>query len=359
MPVFMTNMSKELLLHIGTTKTGSSFLQSCAALNQAFLRSRGIDYPPMGVEEAFFANARKGIVTGGNGAVITQYVSANSEENLQRILLESSSRLNCVDDTNRTLVSNEGLCNNVFAHIQRLKLLTDCARNAGYSHIKCLLVVRNPYEHMCSWFLEGLKGTGWAAFTSIEDYAVKYNDLPAIASAITNAKELDIELKCINYSTCKNELLPLFLEWAGVSKADSISVATPAKPVNRSLDCVEQIICQALAEHGIKPALFAGKLLNSELVSGNEAMNNIRSSIPYVAPAALDAMESINLANVEFINLHLQESNHIKFNRGYFPSNDADNLTITKMQLRSIVSTFAALLEQHTTSKPWKIVDKS
>jgi len=211
---------------------------------------------------------------------------------------------------------------------------------------------------MCSWFLEGLKGTGWAAFTSIEDYAVKYNDLPAIASAIANTKELDIELKCINYSTCKNELLPLFLEWAGVSKADSISVATPAKPVNRSLDCVEQIICQALAEHGIKPAIFVGKLLYSELVTGNEAMSNTLNSIPYAAPAALDAMESINLSSVEFINLHLQESNHIKFNRGHFPSSDADKLTITKMQLRSIVSTFAALLEQHTTSKPWKIDNK-
>jgi hypothetical protein len=348
-------MSKELLLHIGITKTGSSYLQSCAALNQAFLLSRGIDYPPMGVEEAFFANARKGIVTGGNGEVINQYVSANSEENLQRLLLDSSNRLNCFDITNRTLVSYEGLCNNVFANINCLKLLTDCASNAGYSHIKCLLVVRNPYEHMCSWFLEGLKGTGWAAFTSIEEYAVKYDDLSDIARAITNTKELGIELKCINYSICKNELLSYFLEWAGVLDADSITVATPTKPVNRSLNSVEQIICQALAEHGITPALFASELLNSELVTGNEAMSGIRDSIPYIDPAALDAMESRNLSSAEFINLHLQESNHIKFNRGYFPSKDADKLTITKMQLRSIVSTFASLLEQHTTSKPWKI----
>jgi hypothetical protein len=120
----MANMSKELLLQIGITKTGSSYLQSCAALNQAFLLSRGIDYPPMGVEEAFFATARKGIVTGGNGEVINQYVSAYSEENLQRLLLDSSNRLNCFDNTNRTLVSHEGLCNNVLAKTNCLKLLT-------------------------------------------------------------------------------------------------------------------------------------------------------------------------------------------------------------------------------------------
>jgi len=84
-------------------------------------------------------------------------------------------------------------------------------------------------------------------------------------------------------------------------------------------------------------------------------MSGIRDSIPYIDPAALDAMESRNHSSAEFINLHLQKSNHIKFDRWYFPSNDADKLTIAKMQLSSIVSTFASLLEQHTTSKSLKI----
>jgi len=106
---------------------------------------------------------------------------------------------------------------------------------------------------MCSWFLKGLKGTGLAAFTSIEEYAVKYDDLSDISRAITNTKELGIELKCINYSICKNELLSCFLEWAGVLVADSITVATPAKPVNRSLDSVEQKFVKHLRNMESRP----------------------------------------------------------------------------------------------------------
>lgn len=356
----MSDSKKTLLLHIGITKTGSSYLQSCAALNQPLLLDHGIDYPPLGVDEAFFANARKGIVSGGNGQLLIQHITNDDEEELQGLLKNAFLRISQSNNVSSTLVSNEGLCNNVFAHIRRLRLLQECSRKAGYTSFKCLLIVRNPYEHMVSWYLEGLKGTGWAAFTPIDEYAEKYNDLPAIANAISNMSELNIELHCYNYTYSRKKLLPLFLQWAGISDPDSIcSAAIPPKPVNRSLDSVEQIICQALAEHGIKPAFFASRLLNSELASSCLESRKSTDSIPFVSCEALDAMKKKNHTSVEFINRHLPEGQTLSFDKSYFPSQPVENLAITREQLRSVVSTFTYLLDQYTTSKSWKIDRKN
>lgn len=288
--------------------------------------------------------------------MITQHICNNAEEELQSLLTSSFSRLCQSNGIRNSLISNEGLCNNVFAHAQRLKLLIDCSRKAGYKTIKCLLVVRNPYEHMCSWFLEGLKGTGWAAFTSIEAYAEKYNDLPAIANAISNMNNLNIQFKCLNYSSCRASLLPLFLDWAGISvQDDSHLLATPAKPVNRSLDFVEQAICQALARNGIKPALFASNLLNSEAASKSLSSESPTNSIPFVDPDALETMERNNQPYADLINRHLSEPDHIVFDKTYFPSKPIERLTISREQLQSIVATFSRILDQHASSKPWKI----
>ena len=57
--------AKEMILHIGLGKCGSSSLQSFFALNNEILSSLGINYPVL--ERDSFEKARKGEVTAGNG----------------------------------------------------------------------------------------------------------------------------------------------------------------------------------------------------------------------------------------------------------------------------------------------------
>ncbi len=53
---------KNLYLHIGHGKTGSSSLQTFLALNKDNLKEYGIFYP----EHVSFSNAEKGFITSGN-----------------------------------------------------------------------------------------------------------------------------------------------------------------------------------------------------------------------------------------------------------------------------------------------------
>ena len=55
---------EEIILHIGHGKTGTSYLQSCLALNRQKLLDIGIDYP----EDRSFKSAKKGEITSGNPA---------------------------------------------------------------------------------------------------------------------------------------------------------------------------------------------------------------------------------------------------------------------------------------------------
>lgn len=66
---------KEIILHVGHGKTGSSYLQSILALNRTNLLEVGIDYP----EHDSFIFAKKGDITSGNGEIlINNYLNLES-----------------------------------------------------------------------------------------------------------------------------------------------------------------------------------------------------------------------------------------------------------------------------------------
>ena len=75
---------EEIILHIGHGKTGTSYLQSCLALNRQKLLDIGIDYP----EDRSFKSAKKGEITSGNPAqFFNNYLNIESITDKERILL--------------------------------------------------------------------------------------------------------------------------------------------------------------------------------------------------------------------------------------------------------------------------------
>ena len=77
---------KEIILHIGHGKTGTSYLQSCLALNRQKLLDIGIDYP----EFKTFEKAKRGEISSGNGYLFFKdYLNAQFLSEQNRILYSS------------------------------------------------------------------------------------------------------------------------------------------------------------------------------------------------------------------------------------------------------------------------------
>jgi hypothetical protein len=313
------------------------------------LSHHGIDYPNLGVRQAYFDNAAKGLVSGGNGATLTQLLIENRQSDVVELLAQASAHLEEENGLSKTLISNEGFCNNIFAHPSRLDNLCAALHESGYDTISCLLFVRNPFEHMTSWYLEGLKGTGWAANCSIEEYADSYSDMPVIRNAIENCKAAGMSLTCHNYSACSRDLLNVFLKWLGIGIPDTTLITPPAL-VNRSLDYVEQELCRALAKAKVKPAVFASPLLN------RDSTTKAKKATPYIDKEALTRFESKNQDDLAYINQFLDPNEQLLFNRDYFPEKPNNGpLETSSEQIAAIANIFANILERHTTDKSWKI----
>lgn len=62
----------KLYLHVGTEKTGSSFLQTYLARNRDLLKKHGICYSNAGVQEA---NMQRGIITPGNASDLEKHIT--------------------------------------------------------------------------------------------------------------------------------------------------------------------------------------------------------------------------------------------------------------------------------------------
>ena len=77
---------EEIILHIGHGKTGTSYLQSCLALNRQKLLDIGIDYP----EDRSFTSAKKGEITSGNPAqFFNNYLNIESITDKETILFSN------------------------------------------------------------------------------------------------------------------------------------------------------------------------------------------------------------------------------------------------------------------------------
>jgi hypothetical protein len=223
----------------------------------------------------------------GNGLVLSKKINAFSRDRTEankakiRDLLRVALAQLEERRLHTTLISHEGLVGN-FSSSKVLSVFVDLAREAGFQEIKAILFLRNPFEHMCSWYLQDLKMVGKLATAPIENYARNYNNYATYLRTIESFKRLGLVIECRNYSAIKKGLLGVFIDWLGLDVEKAIACMTlPPARLNRSLDYVEQACCEALARAGIKPALLMKPLLDDyKFSSGKQA-------VPYVDRAAL------------------------------------------------------------------------
>jgi len=129
---------KELLLHVGQDKTGSSFIQSTLANSIEVLKQANICYP---INKKVM-QASKGKISSGNAGLLLNLADVD--------------KLNSND---KYLFSSEKLFRTLFddAHMNAIQNLKE---SLGITKIKVLLYIREPLEHFSSAYQQAIKRVG-------------------------------------------------------------------------------------------------------------------------------------------------------------------------------------------------------
>lgn len=136
----------ELFVHIGTNKTGSSFLQSSLILNRKFLENNGYYLASSKWDQEMLESK----ITPGNGHQFAVCLAEENEvklkEYLGTLLKEARNK-----KLRRIILSNEILIR-LFSNAHILELLKKVCNHFDLRMVNFLVIIRNPYEHALSLY---------------------------------------------------------------------------------------------------------------------------------------------------------------------------------------------------------------
>lgn len=215
--------SQTIILHVGHGKTGSSFLQSCLALNREKLKEYGISYP---FHESF-ARATAGLVTSGNGK--------NFLKSIQDIGDTSSKLLFSSEHLFPSLVGRDSIAFNDLLEENKFQF-------------EIIIYTRNLFEHLFSRWGQAIKMCKTSDDLNSFLMQAPLGPHPQILDWLHLSKRFDFKLKITNYSHHKSDLANrFFFDLTGVS---DFPLELPAfRVVNRSLTYAEinfQRVCNQL-----------------------------------------------------------------------------------------------------------------
>jgi len=230
--------------HIGTEKTGSSYLQTLGALGREQLSQNGIWFARgSAYDEGCMAT---GQISAGNGRDLAQCIR------LQRWDLVKGQLNAAVDEAQRrgcetVLFSSEWLLS-VFAERGLLAPFIELVQELGAEKIRFLLVLRDPVEQFISLYKHRAK-RGTAG--NVAEWAQGGYRLPhELAGFRTALRGVDAELVVRKYGRESGALDELFFrQWLNVETPEAEVPAT----VNPSLTLSELELLSLLAER--RPSL--------------------------------------------------------------------------------------------------------
>lgn len=271
---------KNLILHIGHGKTGSSYLQSMLALNHELLSKYSIDYPGAQFQE----NAKAGKVSAGNGKDF-----AINRRNLEEMISIAKN-----SEHQNILFSSEVF----FSALNEKKL----KRMQEGLNLRIIIYTRNTIDYKISQWHQSVKGQG--NIKTIRD-SLEDNLLCHVYSKVVNwikiAEDLNFELRIRNYSNTINQKFENFVNICTDILIPTEKLNHPQnKRVNRSLSFAETEIMRLLniyhdnintraysdffvnrypSINSYKPSISA-ELYQKVLVANQELLDVINAQIP-------------------------------------------------------------------------------
>lgn len=201
----------KLQLHVGTEKTGSSYLQKLCGKNRQFLLEQGLWFPDAG---DFERQLQKGTVSPGNGLDLGEYISSGSWANVTAWITErvnEAQKRGC----HSLLVSYELL----FAELSNenaVDRFQTAAAEAGIDDISCLLMIRDPIDQVLSLYKHRAKSGG---VNDIEEWIKRGYPLPRqLDDFLAQVGRSSIQLHVRKYIKSTATLIDVFFHsWLGVT----------------------------------------------------------------------------------------------------------------------------------------------
>ena len=268
---------KNLIIHVGFGKTGSSYIQSALALNQKQLKKNSIYYPDHPRSSA----ASQGEITSGNISPALD-LDANAKKAARWTLCNS------------LLYSNEGLFGDLHKNQERYRELNKKFR------LHIILYIRNPLSHAISCYQQTVK-RGGSVISAGAYISEHYKHINLLEAVIEFLEREDIPFTVLNYSKWKYNLLDSFYRAIGADSAENFTPPVKDK-INRSMTNSE-IKLQRLFNR------YVGKS-SSRFISDPlcEELADIDSEIPHFSRAEYDAFVQRIESQVDRLNGQLSAS---------------------------------------------------
>lgn len=271
-------MKKKIILHVGHGKTGSSYLQSCFALNRDKLLDLDIEYPV----HRSFERASLGHISTGNAA------------NFPNALLDLTT------SSENVLFSNEALFHKLLK--ENKEHFCDLLSSDEYS-FEVVLYSRNLFEHSFSRWGQMVKRV---KFTDDVNCYLRKKPLgphPKILEWIKLSDRYNFRLIIRNYSNAKENLADQFFSDLTGSK-DFAFTPPPVNDVNRSLTTAETDF-----QRVFNNTIFDLPPLSNSLVN---KLPGIKSSNFKCSRDVYDFVVGENLHIFEEINQYLDPKEHLE-----------------------------------------------
>ena len=269
-------MKKRIILHIGHGKTGSSYLQSCLALNRDKLLRIGIDYP----WHPSFTKATSGYITIGNGFKFPKNL------------------LNLNTESETVAFSSEFL----FTHLPASTQFKDLLEGGEY-HFEVLLYTRNLFEMKFSSWGQSVKRGGNTL--DLNTTLLEYPHAPysQCLEWLKLSEEFKFKLLIRNYSNHKQDLAQRF--FYDLTGNEDFPLEVPQSTnVNRSLTSAE-LNCQRVVN-----SLKLGKPnLSDRLV---QELPNLKPSNIKCSRKAYDLVLAKNVKHIESLNQSLDDNETVQ-----------------------------------------------
>lgn len=306
-------LGKELILHVGHGKTGSSYLQSVLAENRLVLEKYGYCYP----EHRSFKDALAGKPSAGNGLLVLQ----------NDFVLDQS-----------TLVSSERL---FFELAKEAALESLISKLDG--KLTVVLYTRNVFEMLTSVWGQWVKKIGYTSDLNSHLLELSDRHYPNVLFWLQASEKFGFELRVRNYSNHRHDFLPSFFSTAFPNLSQKVLeefTVSGYQKVNRSLTESEYVLLSEFNKHGPRTAGFLADALVHKIP-------DIDAEMPFIELDVYEKVCAWITPTIQAINASLPSTEHVEvesyaFLQQKMNADSAEHYQFTKHQLEVIAEEAAA-----------------
>jgi hypothetical protein len=254
----------KIYLHIGTEKTGSSFLQSYLAKNRPMLIKHGVYFPEAGNREA---DMQSGRISPGNASELNTFLSQKSWAKVEQWMKDKHKAAKA-NDCNKLLLTNEILIK-TFSEPKALARFSEIAKEQGFELQDLLLIIREPVGQALSLYKHRSKNGDMQPIT--EWLEEKYSLADCLQGFYLVTSDFNIGIAQYPYKMDSQYLVEVCInKWLGLKENIVIEHTT----VNPSLTLSELKLMSEIKKQDIfLAAKFYEEMLRLEVIQKSPEKN--------------------------------------------------------------------------------------